>query len=280
MGKSKKSSFKETFPPEKTMVETQIEERRYAQERRGYVGASILGHPCSRYIWYTFRWWNPAGTITARQNRLFNRGHQEEPVMLKELKSIGVKVLSTQNHVVLAQGHISGHCDGILIKVPDAPKTEHIFEGKTAASTYFQTTKKTKDISLSDPGYYVQCIVYMYMFRIKRCLFIMTNKNNDDRYYERIKANTTLALEYLQKGVDIINAKFPPNRAFADRSYYRCGWCSHSDSCWDLFPPEKNCRTCKHSKPINKGQWQCQKRKEKIKRKLMLKGCGKYKQIL
>lgn len=270
-----KTEFKESFPRERTKVEELIEDIRYPEERRTYLGASLLGHSCNRYIWYSFRWWNATGTITARQKRLFQRGHREEPIIIEDLKKIGIKIHSTQNQVTLAQGHISGHNDGIISNVPDAPKTKHILECKTSATVYFKNLAKSKSVKLTFHEYWVQCILYMHMFGIKRCLFIMVNKNNDDRYYERIKVEPKQAKFYLQKGVDLINAVVPPKR-IKEEMFYKCNWCKFKAHCREGQSPDKNCRTCKHSEPADKGSWLCRKRKEKISKKRMQKGCKKY----
>ena len=67
-----------------------LEELTKPMEMRPYLGMSKLGHPCSRYLWYSFRWCFTV-EIEARKKRLFMRGHREEPAIIHELQQIGIK---------------------------------------------------------------------------------------------------------------------------------------------------------------------------------------------
>ena len=56
----------------------QIESGEIEQTNRVYLGMSQMGHSCSRYLWYYFRW----ATVqkhTPRKLRIFSRGNHEEP---------------------------------------------------------------------------------------------------------------------------------------------------------------------------------------------------------
>lgn len=55
------------------------------------LGASILGKPCARAIWYDFRW---CGTevFSGRMLRLFQTGHIEETRVVHDLRAIGCEV--------------------------------------------------------------------------------------------------------------------------------------------------------------------------------------------
>lgn len=55
---------------------------------RGHLGASVLGRECVRQIWYGWRW----ARITQHQGRmlrLFDRGHREEPALVRWLELTG-----------------------------------------------------------------------------------------------------------------------------------------------------------------------------------------------
>lgn len=59
---------------------------------RGHLGASQIGNSCSRSLWYAFRW--IAHTKhDGRMQRLFQRGHFEEPRFCSYLEAIGFKVV-------------------------------------------------------------------------------------------------------------------------------------------------------------------------------------------
>ena len=63
----------------------------YNDGHRSHLGASLIGHECKRYLWYTFRWVK-AETFDARMNRLFRRGHREEAQFIDMLRGAGFKV--------------------------------------------------------------------------------------------------------------------------------------------------------------------------------------------
>jgi hypothetical protein len=271
---------------EKTRVEEMIESGFVDPEPpRRYLGVSIIGRTCPRQIWYMFRWYLLQERITPRQKRLFSRGHREEPIIHADLKKIGIKVISKQEGSTTAEGHISGHNDGVLINVPDAPKTKHLNEIKTSKHSIFIKLAKIFDtkaenqtcIELWSLTYYVQAIVYMYMFKLKRCLYIVVNKDNDERFYERFKADTKTAKYYLQRGVDIINSDIPPEK-INPASHYKCGpkWCRFNLICHHKGKPSKTCRSCRYSEPVKKGKWYCNKNKKNISYKKQLKACKKY----
>ena len=67
---------------------------------RGHLGCSLLGHPCERWLWLSFRW-AVKEQFPGRILRLFRRGHNEEATIIKDLEAIGVKFSSHQEHVDL-----------------------------------------------------------------------------------------------------------------------------------------------------------------------------------
>lgn len=75
------------------------------QKHRPYLGMSQIGHECERYLWYCFRW-AFLEEITPRLNRLFERGHREEPEIVKALATVGIKCFDDQEEVVAGFGHI------------------------------------------------------------------------------------------------------------------------------------------------------------------------------
>src|SRR5690606_8070485 len=103
---------------------------------RAHLGGSVIGHPCRRYLWLSFRWARPA-SFPGRLLRLFQRGQLEEPVFVKELRQAGVEVWEVdpdtgrQIRIALFGGHFSGSMDGVALGLLEAPKTPHLLEFKT-----------------------------------------------------------------------------------------------------------------------------------------------------
>ena len=63
----------------------------HQEKRRGHIGASALGNPCPRQVWYGFRWAYQEKHL-GRMLRLFDRGHKEEDRFNRWLRMAGVEV--------------------------------------------------------------------------------------------------------------------------------------------------------------------------------------------
>ena len=255
-------------------TELAIENRKIKQPQRRHIGASAIGAPCARAIWYSFHWASER-TITPRQARLFSRGHREEPIVIKDLEDIGVKILTRQESVKFCNGHAGGSSDGRIIGIPDAPKTEHLLEIKTASKKRFEALLSCNSYQKWSQGYYDQIQIYMNKFRLVRALVIVVCKDDDRRYYERIKYDKNRAELLLNKFWSIIEAKQPPHKNGNSPSEWPCIFCDHQETCW-YGKPIKNCRTCIHLEPIENGKWKCQRKRKNIKHKKQKKACSHY----
>lgn len=84
---------------------------------RPHLGASIIGQPCERKIWYTFRWAKQSNH-EARILRLFARGQREESSLTSLLRQAGVQVVdvdrTTGDQFQFSDigGHFGGSMDG------------------------------------------------------------------------------------------------------------------------------------------------------------------------
>ena len=141
-------------------IEREIEDKTIVQQPRPYLGISGIGHHCVRAMWYDFRWVSEK-KLTPRQQRLFSRGHREEPIIIKDLRTAGCIVRNQQKGMITGHGHIKGHIDGTVDNVPDAPKTTHLLEIKTANKNRFSKMEK-EGVGRSDPSYLAQMQCYMH----------------------------------------------------------------------------------------------------------------------
>lgn len=277
-------------------IEKLIEKKKIKQEQRSYLGCSQLGIGCQRWLWYDFRFATKKGTITPRENRLFSRGHKEEPIIIKDLESIGIKVISTQEKVSFCFGHGSGHCDGILTNVPGFAKKEKILlECKTSNTRAFETLKSkikqlnnhNESLKKSKYQHFVQCQLYMALYKLKYCLYIIVCKETDERQYLIIKKDKKFCKSQFEKTERILRSDRPPER-IGDRNYYMCRpytckienkeklFCPHRGVCHNDEPYQKTCRTCKFVEIHDNGRWFCNNKKQFVKFKKQLKGCKKY----
>lgn len=256
-------------------VEKLIEDKEIVGDLRPYLGLSSIADECSRKLWYGFRLCANE-VITPRQKRLFSRGHNEEPIIIEDLVAIGIRVHSDQAQVIYGHGHIKGHCDGMADNVPDAPKTTHLLEFKTANDKNFAKFKKD-GLEKTNPVYYGQIICYMYLLKLKRTLYVIVNKNTDERLYFRIEENTAKAKEILERGVDIISSEVPPPKPSGfTASWFQCKWCKFYDICHYDGAIDKTCRSCESADVCEDGKWECSKLDIELSFDQQLLACKKY----
>ena len=109
---------------------------------RDHLGASLIGKPCERALWYDFRWITPA-TFPGRILRLFETGQLEEARLVRNLRATGATVLDVdpetgrQFRVEAVGGHFGGSLDAVAIGLIEAPKTWHVVEFKTHSARSF-----------------------------------------------------------------------------------------------------------------------------------------------
>ena len=250
---------------------------------REHLGASVIGDKCKRKLWYHFRWC----TLTehsGRLLRLFNRGHLEEARFIAMLEAIGAK-LYTQDHkgnqfrINAEGGHFGGSCDAIALNIPDCDYSVPVLcEFKTSSEKYFTKLKKF-GMMKEKFEHYVQMQIYMRKLAVNVGLYLVVNKNTDELYGEIIPLNSQLADEYIDRAVQIIRAKTPPNRINESPSSYQCRFCDHAKVCHFKTPPHRNCRTCKNSLARKDGKWYCNLITEYprvLSRQQQFDGCEKY----
>ncbi|MCP3685784.1 MAG: hypothetical protein GY861_24310 [bacterium] len=257
----------------KLKVEQMIEGATVEPDIRGYLGISSLASECERKLWYGFRIC-ATEILTPRMKRLFSRGHREEPIIVKDLQSIGIIHHSDQKEVIFANGHGKGHCDGILENVPDAPKTPHLSEFKTANDKNFKKIKK-EGIHSVYPVYTGQADCYSHLLDLKRTLFVVVNKNDDERYYERYHNDPKRAVELIDRGVDIISSELPPEKRWNSK-WYKCKWCKYYEVCHMGMPVKKTCRSCQACDIHDHGKWRCSRYDIELTLMQQLLGCNKY----
>jgi hypothetical protein len=242
--------------------------RMYEDKReppRPYLGGSQIGDSCERKLWYSFRW-ACAEHIKGRVLRLFAHGHVEEDRVIADLRAIGCTVYDIdpitgkQYRYSSHGGHYSGGLDGVLINLPDAPKTWHLLEAKTHNARSFADLKK-HGVKKSKPVHYAQMQTYMRWTKLKRAVYIAVCKNTDEIYIERIEYVPSTAKAIERKALRIIDAKLPPTKPNRDASYFECKWCAFLSLCHERQVADVNCRTCVHATPELDGnqRWSCAK---------------------
>ena len=246
-------------------IETYWKQRGSSEPQRNYLGASSIGKDCARNLWYEFRKCVKP-EFSGRLYRLFDRGHKEEFRFVEELRGIGCEVHEfdadgNQFEVIACDGHFKGHTDGAALGVPEAPKTWHLLEMKTASAKSFAKTQRD-GVEKDKPQHFAQMQVYMHLTGLKRALYMVVNKDTDELYTERLRYDSKRAQSYIDKAQSIINTSTPPARISEREDSWACKFCDAKALCHgtgETAVPvaQIHCRNCAHSTAIAGGEWKC-----------------------
>ena len=243
--------------PKRDWFKEHMEDGLVKQDFRPYIGMSGLNGPCKRKIWYDFRW-SCDRYIYQRIARIFERGDLEEARVVKALEQAGMKcenVLDEQIELVDETGHIKGHPDGLVSKLPMAPVTKHCLEIKTMKHSLFMGYLK-KGLDKSYPTYWGQIHTYMGEQKLTRALFIVIDKDTEERHYERIEFDAGVHRDCMSIGLDILTSEAPPKK-IGQSTWFECKMCDNAGVCHRNEPIKKTCRSCKHVNIEMEGKWSC-----------------------
>ena len=229
-----------------------------SEKPRPHLGCSLLGHPCDRWLWLSFRW-AVIEAFEGRILRLFRRGQNEEAVIIRDLRNVGVDVRSSQQRVTFGS-HVSGSLDGVIEGgVPEAPTKRHVAEFKTHSKKSFDDMVKG-GVEKSKPMHFVQMQVYMHGTNVDRALYVAVCKDDDRLYVERVRYNPDVATKAVARGQRIALADRMPPPVSTDPTWYQCRFCPAHGFCHKAEPTRHaNCRTCAHSSPLANSTWRCER---------------------
>ena len=248
------------------------------QRPRPHMGCSLLGHHCDRWLWLSFRW-AVVEKFDGRMLLLFKRGHDEEQRVVQHLQRIGANVEATgiNQSKVNFGSHVSGSIDGIVSKLPIAPKSRAILEIKTHSDKSFSALK-TKGVKAAKPMHWVQCCVYGYGKEINRALYFAVNKNTDEIYTEWLEIDKDVAIKAIERGHRLaLDDRMPPPIS-TDPTWFQCKFCAAHSFCHQKAPTKfANCRTCAHSTPKADSTWRCERHEaDGIPENFQREGCDDH----
>ena len=178
--------------------------------------------------------------------RLFESGFREESRIIMNLRQAGIQVWDrgddgTQINFKMFGGRFAGSLDGMVLGIPEAPKTPHLLEIKTANDKSFKQMLKN-GVEHSKHQHYCQMQVYMGAMELKRALYIVVNKNTDEIYTERLEFDNNTYTALVDKAERIVTSDAPLERCES----FECKWCEYQKICeWEELP-HISCRVCAH----------------------------------
>jgi hypothetical protein len=214
------------------------EYHRVNQEKRNYLGASIVGDDCLRKIQLQYK--QNDGDFSAQTLRTFAIGHALESLVAEWIRITGF-YLRTKNDrseqfgFSIANGRIAGHVDGVICSGPDFCKYPTLWECKTMNDKSWKDTAK-RGVPVSKPLYYAQIQLYMAYMQLDEnpCLFTALNKDTSELYFELVPFDSETAQLYSDRAALVVQAT-EHNEILPcishDPAFYRCKMCSYRKVC-------------------------------------------------
>ncbi len=254
-------------------------------ESVGIAGGDI-GLECPRALWYNFRRTSAPEVITWKKRRIFESGNIEEDRLLDLLRLIGCEVTDQQARVRDCGNHLRGKVDGQVTGLRESKK-EHLVECKSSNSKGFKAVLKAappfgEGIKISKPLHHATIQFYLHARGLERCLYMMSCKDTEDLYLERVKYDAAFALKLIARVNHIIASDDPPAKLHEDPSAkmaFVCrSMCKHLAVCHEGTWPRVHCRTCLHSTPLKESDagWDCSKWNKPLSLAEQEAGCASH----
>jgi hypothetical protein len=268
----------------------------YQFERRSYLGASQIGDPCERKLWYSFRWVLKR-ELSASQIKDIQSGFHGEEIMRERLAAIeGISLTAEQKNFSDFGGHFQGHIENIITGLHENPEEEYIWENKIKEIPFIRKLNRLIEehgehnaLKYWDKIYYAQAQINMMYHNIKwqfmtiiapgarSCKMAATDKAKDKLQLSCITPYDEEEANLLTKKAErIIFAEEAPYKLSHKPEYYLCKMCEFSEICHKKKLPEVNCRTCLHSTAQKDGTWHCAKSDKILSVEEQKKGCDKH----
>jgi hypothetical protein len=273
----------------------------YYEAHRWHLGASVIGHECSAYLWFMWRWCaREVGRVTKRDDsehanlgrsqRLLNRGHREEDRFVEYLRGIGAEVWTHDNNgnqyrMAAINGHFGGSLDAVVklpirYGIPDPL----LGEFKTNGTGKGFNDLKEKGLAVAKMQHFIQQSCYGREYGFKFSIYFNVNKNDDDLHVEVAKLNWPMAEQMKAKAERIIWSVDRPPRLAENPTFHKCAYCCAKPVCHEGALPERNCRSCANASPSryaeHPGQWICALNNQIIPKDFAPIGCSQYKPII
>lgn len=263
--------------PKQDLLVSLIDTASQQSKPRPHLGASLLGHPCDRWLWLSFRW-AVVEKFSPRILRLFSRGHKEEEVLVRLMRKAGIDIRNTtsgQSRVNFGN-HVSGSADGIIYGGISDLEENALVEFKTHSDKSFHDLQKN-GVEKSKPAHFIQMNLYMHGLNLKIALYISVNKNDDSIYTERVRYDEDVATKYIKRGHRITSSERLPEPLSVDPTWWQCKWCAAYDFCHvGSGATEDNCRNCAHSTPESDSTWRCDRHNDTIPTNHQHDGCKSH----
>ena len=214
---------------------------------RFYMGASMVGHSCDRYVWMNYRGFKGDSENPFQQGEdhpgrvfgIFQMGHDIEAVIVDALKDRGI-LEDTQT--LIKEDVVRGHADGVL-RI-DGERV--LLEIKSANKRRFDLFKKN-GVEKTNIQYFVQMHIYMHFLLIQKAVFLVVSKDSFHIHEEEVPYNRKIAVDAVERARRLSTSKEPD--AGFDKDAPECVFCDYRKYCHagiKVDVGKKACLNCAH----------------------------------
>lgn len=219
------------------IIEDKLLSYRADEPVRDYIGASAIGAPCMRAIWYEYNKYEGI-PFTAQQLMTFEIGKAIEKKVKEKLfydsRFIEISELESNCQNIKGTPDLIYEPTGLalykIIYNKEKIQAEYIIEIKTANKTQFNQFKKHGLLQWKEQ-YYAQAQAYMGMTGIHKAIIYCINKDNSDQHEEKIDFDEAYYKMLLLRAQSIKNSEEPPTRISEEPEYFVCSQCKFREFC-------------------------------------------------
>jgi hypothetical protein len=207
-----------------------------AEQTRGYLGASAVGHECLRRI--QFDWMCDPGH-PARLRDIFDRGHYFEGRSREHLIRAQFKFADAEQLKFTAlEGPFSGHADGIFVGGPKIQDVGYpcLWEHKAINAKGWRALDRD-GLEKAYPQYAAQVAIYQHFLKVEQnpAVFTVVNADTCERVHLLIPYNAGLARATIARAETVIAATRAGEllpRFTGSQDNWKCRLCGHKERCW------------------------------------------------
>lgn len=269
-------------------IDEALQAQNAAEPQRGYMGASIIGQPCTRALWYDYTHASGPKEFPPYILRRFESGHSYEARCVEWLRLAGFDVEDLDEHgeqfrFSHLDGAISGGVDGFIfwdgkwhlleVKAMVQAKYKRDADGNPIANKqaerasslqgrWFKTRKE--GVKKAQPQHYAQMQLYMLASyftewpatRLDSAIYIAIGTDTEHIHVECVPYDEAAAHEALERAVQTVATRAIPERLHESPVAFDCRYCDHKNICHGTDEMARTCRTCRFADPI---KWECQR---------------------
>jgi hypothetical protein len=222
------------------LIDEAIAAVRDSEKPREYLGASLAGHQCDRYVqyqWLAIQGDIPSQVFEPRTLRIFDRGNVYEDRARRWLQAAGFLFAPNHPDIKDFDGKFGGHVDGILAGFypGESPVTlPALWECKCLGAKGWKALEKD-GLKKYSPTYWGQVQTYLGYLGLPRCLFTAVNADTMELLHLPIDFTDTEFGLVKSKVARVFTAtslgELLP-RCTSDPAFFLCAYCPFRKICW------------------------------------------------